>query len=1268
MSRQPWPRRMATAALAVALLIVGCKGKTVQIACATTAHSHAGPNGTCACDKGYASVVDASGVASCTPTSCTDQCQPSGSTTCAQGEIRGCLPAAAGCLRWSAPLACSDHQCRNETDCLTAPDGAAPQIIDFVPSPSTILAATPQSVTWTWSYAGAPWPFPTCTIDPIVGTAQSGDAASVTQATAITYTLTCVNDLGSSAAQTTIDIASALSAPVISTFSATPNPVTAGGPASVVWTWHYATLPVPEPSCEIDHGIGVLSSADTTTIVLSANETFTLTCTNAAGIGTAQTTIAIKPPAKPHLFTFGAQPALVKAGTPTTMHWAWTFDNDPSPVPSCAIAPAVGAIASGTTSDVVLTADTTFVLTCTNDVGADTANVTIFVASEPGSPAIAHFEATPGVLATNIPTAVQWSWTYASPAAPPSVCTIDHGVGTVTNCASTPVTLTQDTTFTLTCTNLVGSASAQGVLHATSTLAAPVLTALTAAPDLVLPNVVTPVTWRWTYANDPVPPPDCLIDQGVGPLTSGSLTTVSIPAAPTVFTLTCTNPAGSDTGQVTLTPPPLLAATAIVAGERHFCAITPTAEVVCWGSNSQGQLGDTTLVARSTPVKVAGLAGITAVAAGGTHTCALTAAGGLLCWGGNNAGQLGDGTSAARGQPASVVGLSSGVVAVAAGEAHTCALTDLGAVRCWGDNLYGALGDGTGWQQRLTPYPVSGLSSGIRAIAAGASYSCAITDAGGAKCWGKNQFGELGDGTKAIRNSPFDVVGLSSGVSAISLTNYDFDAHTCALVGTNVLCWGSNQQGELGDGTTTSHLMPTAVSGLGAAASAISTGAYRGCALVAGGVVKCWGNNYDTQLGDGTIWNRWTPVQVLGLAPDVVALACGFEATCALRGGGEVDCWGHNYYGELGIGADVGRATPVDVAGLTSQVAAVSTGPSFGCALGTSGGVMCWGVNASGQLGDGTYLSHAQPVAVTGLGGTAIALATGGSHACALTTAGAVECWGGNGAGQLGDGTTSARTAPAEVLGLASPVASIAAGSSHTCALTTLGGVICWGSDAYGQLGDGVPSASSPPVQIAGLPAGIVAIVAGNYYTCALDGQGGVTCWGDNVFGQLGNGTASRLPSPVVGLPDGAVALAAGDSHTCAVTRTRTLACWGSNDQHQLGDGTVIPRNTAVAVKGLPPGVSAVATGWSHTCALTGSGSVFCWGANYAGQVGNGRRVEQPTPAGVLGLSSGVAAVAASGDYSCALTSGGGVKCWGDDEYGETTGWFPGYARPVLSP
>jgi len=652
--------------------------------------------------------------------------------------------------------------------------------------------------------------------------------------------------------------------------------------------------------------------------------------------------------------------------------------------------------------------------------------------------------------------------------------------------------------------------------------------------------------------------------------------------------------------------------------------------------------------AQSLPQALVPLDGIAQVAAGGAHTCALSTAGGVKCWGYNGYGQLGDGTTAEKSTPVDVLGLGSGVAAIAAGGKHTCALSTAGGVKCWGYNVFGQLGDGTTtgpFEGKPTPVDVLGLGSGVAAIAAGYGHTCALTTAGGVKCWGNNDTGQLGDGSTVQRLTPVEVVGLGSGVAAI----VGGGSHTCALTTAGgVKCWGMDLDGQLGDGGTNwKKSTPVDVVGLVSGVAAITTGGRHTCALTSTGGVKCWGYNGYGQLGDDTATNKSTPVDVVGLGSGVAAITGGGGHTCALTITSGSKCWGDNGYGQVGDGTTARKSSPVDVLGLGSGMVAIAAGDNHTCALSTASGVKCWGWNDT--------TNRSTPADVVGLGSGMATIAAGGWYTCALNTAGGVKCWGWNDSGQLGDGSYTNKSAPVDVVGLGSGAAVLATGWAHTCALSTTGGVKCWGSNEYGQLGDGTSGdgASKPtPVDVVGLGSGMAAIAVGLWHTCALSTAGGVKCWGYNELGQLGDGSTGDKTTPrsVVGLGSGVAAITAGYLHTCALTAAGAVKCWGYNRSGQLGDGTSgdgASKPTPVDVVGLDSGVVAITAGSRHTCALSTAGGVKCWGQNSFSQLGDGSTTDYTTPVDVVGLGSGVVAIAAGGAHTCVLSTAGGVKCWG---------------------
>jgi alpha-tubulin suppressor-like RCC1 family protein len=350
--------------------------------------------------------------------------------------------------------------------------------------------------------------------------------------------------------------------------------------------------------------------------------------------------------------------------------------------------------------------------------------------------------------------------------------------------------------------------------------------------------------------------------------------------------------------------------------------------------------------------------------------------------------------------------------------------------------------------------------------------------------------------------------------------------HTCALAETGaVYCWGYMNRGQLGNGRMAeeSSVIPSVVIGLDGGVTSLASGGDHSCA-VAGGAAVCWGVNDRGQLGNGTTTDSATPVPVTGLDRGVREVVAGFEHSCAITDAGALHCWGRNDLGQLGHDEDVVELSPVPVAvvGIAGEVVSVAAGRRHTCAATSAAAAYCWGSNQFGELASDALRSP-RPLRV--LEGTRVASVAAGDNTSCAIGAGGVWCWGKNNSGELGDGAggpgTSSAT-PVRVVGLGAEASVVSASFSFTCALAG-GAAMCWGDDSTDQLGDGPPSAGAlAPVPVSGLDRGVEHVSSGGGHACAVVG-GAVRCWGSNEGGQVGGavevGRTSPVPVPIAGFP-----------------------------------------------------------------------------------------------------------------------------------------------------
>ena len=724
--------------------------------------------------------------------------------------------------------------------------------------------------------------------------------------------------------------------------------------------------------------------------------------------------------------------------------------------------------------------------------------------------------------------------------------------------------------------------------------------------------------------------------------------------------------------------------TQVSAGNDFTCALGSAGAAYCWGDDTNGELGNNSTTQSNVPVAVF----TSGVLSGKTltqivafnDTCVLDSAGTAYCWGYNGAGQAGNADTAVS-FPVPVTVAAAQPVTIAAGTSHSCEIR-VGTAYCWGDGTNGELGDNTTISSNV---PVAASTGGalsgvtLTQITAGTNFTCALSTAGAAYCWGLGTNGQLGNGTTTSSSVPVAVT-TSGALSGVTLTQITADgASACVLDSAGAAyCWGAGGSGQLGNGSSTAAQSTAVLVSGGLTLTQLTDGGAFTCGLDSAGAAYCWGAGGSGQLGNSTSTAaQSTPVAVTtsgalsGVA--LTQITAGGASACGLSSAGAAYCWGAGGSGQLGNGAMTAAqstAVAVTTSGVLSGVTLtqITAGSNSVSALASTGSAYSWGAGAIGQLGNNsTTAAQSTAVAVTTAGVSGVTLSqisVGTTFACALTGTGAAYCWGEDGSAQIGNPATAVNfLVPTAVT---SQAEMISAGSGDACLIRN-GKAFCWGLNANGQLGNNSTTQSLVPVAVttSGALSGVTLtqVAAGTGFTCALSSAGAAYCWGLNTNGQLGNNSTTQSLVPVAVTTSGALSgvaltqIGAGTSFACGLASTGTAYCWGLGTSGQLGNSATTSSSVPVT---LPNGGVAglqVAAGAAHGCALDNTGAGVCWGLNTNGQLGNGSTTSTDSPGLVTasGVLSGVNLTQIDGGNAdtCAAAAGGAAYCWGINTNGE---------------
>lgn len=685
-------------------------------------------------------------------------------------------------------------------------------------------------------------------------------------------------------------------------------------------------------------------------------------------------------------------------------------------------------------------------------------------------------------------------------------------------------------------------------------------------------------------------------------------------------------------------PPPVPGEWAsVTSGLLHACAIQTDGSLWCWGESEYGRLGlGPGIDLEITRPQRVGAAAWTTVGGGNEHTCGIRDDQTLWCWGNNTNGQLGDTTRLRRDEPVQIG--TEKWKALGVGEFTTCAIRADDSLWCWGLNIVGQVGDGT-TTERTEPTLVDATRTWT-SVSVARAHSCALTADHQIWCWGAGPFPP-----SSVPNHPTPV-RLEPAVEWTAVQT--MFGVTCGITVGEVRCWGTNDAGQLGDGTTIDRAIAAPIASARTDFVRLASRTRTACAFTPDDAMVCWGENRHGQLGSDTA----APIQTSPYEADGAwkRYAPGLMHACAIDGNAHLVCTGGNSRGQRGDGAGGSVLAPVAIPGRWTAVAASEV---HTCAISRdTQRSSCWGANDSGQLGDGTVLARQVPTQVS-LIANATQLAVGRRHTCEVTSADGLQCWGENRDFQLATSLTPFAPSPVRVLDAQITNPTAVAAFDQSCAIGAGGRALCWGRNDFGQLGRGLAGASTAviaPVVDAGNMAPVFStLTAGDGFTCGTS-SASVYCWGANGRGQLGVlDTTPRLRA--TSLAAVATSLDAGKSHACLVSPSDALYCWGDNTNGQLGLGPGQDMRTDPAPIGAKVWRS-VSAGESHTCAIKSDNSLWCWGRNARGALGTGTRTSTDEPVTRIGTASWKS-VTAGADYTCGIQADDTMWCWGVADWGQ---------------